>query len=330
MKIFPKGITEQIYNQHLLVYSKTLIAYISEIQKNVPIEHYVQLPYNIYLCPLCLKNYFIKTDVGVIGNSEFSLDHLPPQSAGGKYKIITCKKCNNDSGAFESELEKILNFGIDKTGLNEGPFFKLSVKDIETGKSIQGSVRNDNGIADINFDENKKKYNKGYIDFLKKLHSNKMPKLELGVQLYDSKKLERALIKSAYLLCFFWWGYEFVFSENGALIREVIAGKKDYPCQVPLKWLEKDEIQPTGISILQDGNKRLAFLVNINLKGLEVNTTACILIPSPTKDGIANISLLSEINKLSPKKALSYITLPRIVHSIGYTISWNIVIPKPV
>jgi hypothetical protein len=328
-QIFPKGINDEVYNEHLRVYSKTLICYVSYIQQFVPGEYHALIPYGVYLCPLCLKNHFIKTNSGVIGNSKFSLDHLPPKSAGGTYKVITCKKCNNDSGTSESELEKLLNFAVDKKKSAAGISLKVQVRDPGTGKSIQGFFHNKNGEGEIRFDENKKKYNRDYVDFLSKLHSKKLEELKIEVPLQDEKKVERALLKSAYLLCFVWWGYEFVFSENGALIRDVIAGEKDYPCHVPLNWLEKEAIRPNGISIMQDGNERIAFLVNINLKGIEVNTTACILIPSPTRDGWAKLSSVKEMNKAGQSKAFTCITLPRIVDRIGYSVSWNIVIPPP-
>jgi hypothetical protein len=323
MRMFPKGITEDVSNEHILTYSKTLISYIHEIKSIVPVEYHQLIPYKTYLCPLCLNNYFIKTSSEIIANCEFSLDHLPPKSVGGTYKIITCKKCNNDSGSFESELEKILNFAVDRSGGGDGITLKVNVKDIDTGKAISGLLHNKNGTTDIKFDENKKKYRQDYSDFLRKVHSKKAGKLQIEIPLFDNKKIERALLKSTYLLCFFWWGYEFVFSDNAAFIRDVIAGKKDYPCRVPINWHENG-MAPTGISLMKDGNERIAFLVNINLKGIEVNTTASILIPSPTIDGWEKIST---VNKMDQIKAFTCITLPRIVDRIGYSVSWNLVIP---
>lgn len=279
----------------------------------------------MYICPLCCKSYFIETKSGVIGNSEFSLDHLPPKSVGGTYKMITCKKCNNDSGTFESELEKVLNFAVDKKRPNE-IVINVRVQDEETGECIQGLAHNKDGVTNIIFNEQLKRHRKDYIDFLNRLDSNKMPKINIQVPLYDKKKLERALIKSAYLMCFYWWGYEFVFSDNGALIRDVINGKKDYPCQVPTTWSEKEERMPTGVYILQDGEERKAFLVSLNLKGVKHSTTANVLIPGPSNSAWDNIKLIDEMNNAKESKSLKCITIPRVVDRIGYTISWLIVI----
>lgn len=320
-QIFPRGISEEVYTEQLRVYSKTLIEYGSELQELLPHKYHALIPFAIYLCPLCLKNHFIKTGSGIIGTAQFSLDHLPPQSAGGKYKLITCKKCNNDSGAFEAELEKLLNYGIDKSKPAGNIAFDVQLRDDQTGKVIKGLFQYKDGNGEVVFKDHQKKYNKQYIDFLSRLHSKNAGLLQIQVPLHDQKKVTKALLKSAYLLCFYWWGYEFAFSANGAFIRDVIAGKKDYPCHVPINW--RNDVLPTGISLMQDGDQRIGFLVHLPLKGIEVNTTACIVIPSPNNDGLGKLALLSQMSK-----AFTCITLPRIVDRIGYTISWNLVIPK--
>jgi hypothetical protein len=76
---------------------------------------------------------------------------------------------------------------------------------------------------------------------------------------------------------------------------------------------------------LQDEDERLAFVVNIQLKGIDVHTTASILIPSPTKDGWTNIKRIDKMNKANPDKEFNCLTIPRVMHRIGYTISWNII-----
>ncbi len=236
MIVFPKSINENIWREHLKTYGPTLSDYLEEVFTIVPIQ-YQDIPYrNIYICPLCAKNYFVHTSLGIEGNSEFSLDHVPPESLGGKFKILTCKKCNNDSGVFEAELIKLLNLGLTKNNSVSFAFPKIRVKNSKTGDSIQGSVHVNNNKADIKINENAKKYNSKYIDFLSTIHSGNMPNLELEIPLPDLAKTEKALLKSAYLICFIWWGFEFVFSKNGALIRKVLNNQLDYPTTVPTLW----------------------------------------------------------------------------------------------
>ncbi len=328
MKIFPKSITSSIWKEHLGTYGQTLVGFESHLEKVLSEEHFIQSTLNTYLCPLCLNSYFINTRSGLQGNAEFSLDHLPPKSSGGFFQIITCKKCNNDSGLFEAELVRILNFGIDKSNSNAVVLKRIKVIDAGTGEFIHGDAIHSNGRTDIVFNENLKLYNKNYRSFLSRLHSNEISKLKIEVPLFDSQKVEQALLKSAYLICFIWWGYEFVFSEQASLIRKVLKKESRYPAQVPTIWHTGDNAPPTGVSLLLNGTERLAFVVNIELNGIEVKTVASILIPNPTGDGWRMVREINRINQLDKKTELRGVTLPRVVHRIGYTISWNIVLPS--
>jgi HNH endonuclease len=49
-------------------------------------------PYK-YGCPLCLR-LFPRDQI-----DRLSLDHVPPESVGGKLKVLTCEECNNTAGA---------------------------------------------------------------------------------------------------------------------------------------------------------------------------------------------------------------------------------------
>ena len=60
-----------------------------------------------FICPLCLHTY-------AIGNTELTLEHVPPESVGGKPVLITCKACNSNRGAdidvcLMNELEIVHN-----------------------------------------------------------------------------------------------------------------------------------------------------------------------------------------------------------------------------
>lgn len=73
---------------------------------------------DIFVCPLCFR-YFLREE----WNKEYlSIEHVPPQSLGGKAKTITCRKCNNDSGHLldidlvnEQKLILLLEGGTDES-----------------------------------------------------------------------------------------------------------------------------------------------------------------------------------------------------------------------
>lgn len=320
MKVFSKNISEETWQEHLYLYSKTLVHHTDQVLNLLSSEHKNVTIGNIYMCPLCLKNYFVNTRNGIQGNAEFSLDHVPPESAGGRYKLITCKKCNNDSGFFESALEKMLNFAVDKKNPNNLLIRKVQVEDPDTGKTIKGDLLHNEDRTEILFDKTLKEFNPNYIEFLSNLKNKK--KLKLDIPLFDTERVEKALLKSAYLLCFIWWGYEFSFSENGMQLRKAINGEIKYP--IRFQFHKMDDI-PTEVCLLNYESKRMAFLVNIALKGIDSKTTACVIIPNPTVDGWSVLEKISKLQEANPEK-FSFDSLPMVIHRKGYTISWNIVL----
>jgi HNH endonuclease len=60
-------------------------------------------PYQ-YGCPLCLR-LFPRDQIG-----HLSLDHVPPESVGGKLEVLTCRACNSTAGA---ELDSHA-FGVER------------------------------------------------------------------------------------------------------------------------------------------------------------------------------------------------------------------------
>lgn len=47
-----------------------------------------------YLCPLCLSSF----GESALESGDLTLEHVPPESQGGKGIILTCKGCNNRAG----------------------------------------------------------------------------------------------------------------------------------------------------------------------------------------------------------------------------------------
>ena len=320
MKVFPKSISEEIWREHLYLYGRTLIHHSEQVLNIISKEHKIAAVGGVYICPLCLKHYFVNTSNGIQGNAEFSLDHVPPHSVGGRHKILTCKKCNNDAGAFESALERLLNFAVDKKNPSSLLIPKVDVVDPKTGKSIKGDIIHMDNRTEILFDKNRKEFNPDYIEFLSDLKNKE--KLKVSIPLFDILKVEKALSKCAYLLCFIWWGYEFVFSASGELMRNAIRGDIKYPVRFQF---HKDESIPTEVCLLNYESKRMAFLVNMALKGVDTKTTACVVVPNPTANGWAVLEHIGQLQKTNPEN-FSFESLPMVIHRIGYTISWNIIL----
>lgn len=328
MKIFPKTVTESIWRAHLATYSHTIV---HNTQKHAPLIEAAGetfSPLNLYVCPLCADSYFYVGRNEILGNAEFSLDHLPPESVGGAFKVLTCKKCNNEAGHDEAELLTLITFGSipDKRRNSILPYTYVINK--STGDKWPVRVIKTESKVDFIFDEKAKLHNEKLKRFLSEMHNGEHPQLQVFVGSPDLDKISRALLKSAYLICFVWWGYEFVFSKNTELIRKVFRKELAYPTRVPTVWkqLRGEEVPvPPGVSIVSKDGERLAFVVTIHLQSSLENFQADILIPNPTDNGWQKLAELEKFATANTSTAFEGMTIPPMVSRIGYSVAWNIV-----
>ena len=157
---FGKKITDDVIANHFQNFMPSIWPYHSQYLATVFKKYKILPPHLVYFCPLCVENYIIAFGNHKEATAEFSLDHIPPESVGGKYKLLTCKKCNNDAGIFEAELSSLLDLGniSDPSKKVILPKVMLSKKGSE--ELFKGTmVRNEKG-NDIQFNENAKNYQK--------------------------------------------------------------------------------------------------------------------------------------------------------------------------
>ena len=105
----------------------------------------------------------------------------------------------------------------------------------------------------------------------------------LTIKRPDDKKILKAVLKTAYLICFINWGYDFVFSTNGNLIREVSNGTNKYPTDTLLYWFDKNRPVinqiPKGLCLIEKPLEMHSYIVNVPLKIDGYYSIASILIP---------------------------------------------------
>lgn len=175
-----------------------------------------------YICPLCLHAY-------AIGNTELTIEHVPPESVGGKPILITCKACNSNRGAdidvcLMNELEIVHNLNhLDtipqKTRL---AFNGIEINAHTTFSKTDGfkfmiSPDNNNPIEFEGFMTEAKNAKEGYeIKVVANITNRKRD--------YDLANI--ALLKSAYLMAFHELGYMYVLNANTNIIRDQIQNPK--------------------------------------------------------------------------------------------------------
>ena len=171
---------------------------------------------NIYMCPLCL-NKFLFSEV-----DNLTIEHIVPDNLGGKYKILTCKKCNNEFGSkVLSKFTKVLAIEDINSGKSKDP---LDVELTVNEKTIKADAyfKKIQPPFEISFDLHNNRsnpLNKKY--FLNLLESGQVNTIKMKINLGPVKKyLRMGIFISTYYLLFSYFGYFFVLNSSGQYLRE--------------------------------------------------------------------------------------------------------------
>ena len=282
-------LTKQILDDHFWYFRASLLAFSSRYLPMVfrtpeTIEQHVA-----YICPLCLDNYILLISTGVFATCEFSLDHFPPKSVGGRSKILTCKKCNNEAGAlYESELQKKMEYAA--MNVNTQGSYK------DTSTQITGIVGNytslfkkiEEGKFFLDFPEKLKKKAPFLKEWIDSGSKSRDWELKLKINWPNDKKVAKSLLKAAYLICFVHWGYDFAFHSNASNLLNLLNDNDKDPINLIPFWIDDlgaKETIPLGLCIIEHPVEMKSIVVNIQLQIENYLTVASVIIPFANDDG---------------------------------------------
>ena len=252
-----------------------------------------------YICPLCLHAY-------AIGNTELTLEHVPPESVGGKPILITCKACNSNLGAdidvyLMNELEIVHNLNhLDtipqktKLAFNGVEINAQTTFSKTDGFTFMISPDNNNPIEFKGFMTEAKNAKKGYeIKVVANITNRKRD--------YDLANI--ALLKSAYLMAFHELGYMYVLNANTSIIRDQIQNpKKNVIGNAFIIDIQNGVIEnlPDGVYYAQLNNIGCVIVImELRLRQSEIKHRKVIVLPHP-KDSHGQIysELFQRIGKV--------------------------------
>lgn len=336
MSYLNKNITAEILLDHFRYFQ--LSQFFLEKYKKIVFREDATIPFHLaYLCPLCLEKYIVLHGNDLNLNTEFSLDHIPPKSIGGTLMLITCKKCNNDAGKYEAELEFKLNYGsfCERHIDSEIGNTKFKISGVEGNYKSFLKVSED-GMPIIHFPTNAKET--PYLNnWLNNLDNMDNWSVTFTIPTPNDKNTVKALLKSAYLISFFYWGYEFAYSKNGDFIRKVLNDKEEYPMNNPVIWCNKHSLKsetdlPFGIGIIESPVELQSYYVNIPIEKNGTTYIAIILIPNPTEEGWGKLkdinSYLINNNLKEVRFKPLFPSLPKVTN--GYNSIWESFINKKI
>src|SRR5690606_12620203 len=157
----------------------------------------------VYLCPLCIEQVIGICKDSIHYDQEFTLDHFPPSSVGGKNTTLVCKKCNSNTGTeFDYSLKKWLS--IQQVNAKKiGTKFPVNVKFQRTEGNYKGYlIYKGEGQFEYDFPKNYP-----LVDnwFNKVKNGDRLWK-EISISGVNQMHVSRALLKAVYLYCFSVWG----------------------------------------------------------------------------------------------------------------------------
>ena len=322
--------------KYLRYFSLSLKQFPNEYVSKIFLKGPLNDEYLPYLCPICLKNSLVVDWSGYYETAPFSMDHFPPASVGGTSTVLICQKCNNEAGLqYENSLvERLDEISFQKKIPNSRISTRSSITNVPGWRHGELSV-NDNQEFFFSLKTKGKSKLKDLSDWEKETNNNgKGWEMKVTFQGPSKDKVTLALLKAAYLYCFFNWGYAFVFSEQGDMMRKVLVRENKYPIPIGSIWFdfetpvhEGTEI-PAGMCFIQKPKNLQCLVVNLPLR-LALNKYSCVvpvLIPSPVKNFSDELQRINAVLQAIPQQVAVFIPLNNpLLHSLtdGYTRVWN-------
>lgn len=276
------------------------------------IEHYAylffstpdpkQLPqYPSYLCPLCVKKGIVLFRDGFVDNgADLTADHFPPKNVGGTQTLLVCRACNSNAGQFENDLKrKLQDRSFDKGVPSSERKIRSTISTVKGSYPGTLTMGPDNKI-NISFKENEKIHSPLLDNWIAKPVIKPDWTAEIKYFVADENKVTKSMLKTAYLFCFQYWGYDFCFSETGKLFRDVLDGKIEYPLKNNGFWLTEKMANtrlPLGLCTLDMPRGLRSFCVNVLLTDLNTKHKELfsIIVPGPFQ---SDWDKLTEVDQL--------------------------------
>jgi len=237
---------------------------------------------DIFVCPLCFRKF----SRDAIRSHELTIEHVIPESIGGKLKTLTCQECNNpDGSAIDSHLVQRLRMEDKLEGKSDSP---------HRGKFIMNKGEFN---ADIYLSADK--HPNIYVVGLPQHSDPRLHKLALEDYLAGEKEFTLegrlgykdipsrvAIIRSAYLMMFRYFGYGYVIYDVTRPLRDQIANPNE-ETEVLKGIFRLPQLPPNtrqgGIAILKRPESLRCFLVLLNLS-TEVQRYIGVVIPGLDTD----------------------------------------------
>lgn len=196
-----------------------------------------------YCCPICKKIFpFQALESGVL-----TLEHVPPEKLGGKPIALTCMQCNATAGysidaaiVNRDKLNKSVEALVRKKGNYEGKYsLKMGGETINVNLEVHDGNVTIKPPKEIN-NPVKLSFLKDYIMRLHKEGRCDGEEFRLSPQITYHHSLSKiGDLKTAFLVCFSFFGYSYILNDRLTKVREQIIEYND--TLLEWYWILSDE-----------------------------------------------------------------------------------------
>jgi len=298
------NVSDHVIAHHVKRFFPSLVKYEPEYLPVLGIDPVNKPPYFLYICPLCLKELILlMPGIGKPASMNFTPDHFPQQSVGSalKFSVHTCEKCNSTAGhEFENALkEKVRQVAFDKGTPSASRNIRSSISGVAGTYKGGKFIIDKDGKLEIQLKANDQVKAKPLDEWIEESKDDPNPNWTMTVTIPNAseKDVIRALVKSAFLFCFDYWGYDFAFNENARLMHKVITGEIEYPVTNAIHFIgdglkfTQDQKIPLGLCYIKTPLDLRTYFVNMVLTDKEsgCRILASVLVPNPTTNGWSDL-----------------------------------------
>jgi hypothetical protein len=250
------------------------------------IAKYMNGDSSLYYCPICSLGY---PESSAITGDDLTLEHIPPESIGGKPILLTCRNCNSLAGhtidVTVSSKKKFEDFEKIVCGQEKGiiPFVTLSLGELHVAAAIHKESSFDiRPIEKANAPSIIEKYKRRLMNISGSNSNDLKFKLSISHK-YDNRLFKLSYLKSAFLIVFTWLGYRYAFDPRLDVVRQQLQEPESDILGTRF-WIEGNESMPLNRIMLLSSPLPI-LLVSFN--------GFCIVLPSLESKGDIYSSLSS-------------------------------------
>lgn len=226
-----------------------------------------------YICPLCLRQFEEKDLVSSTTENFLTEEDAPPAKLGGSRGCLTCKECNSKAGhQIENHLVKVLR-DIDDSKFHKGTIQQRRIPFEDTFVNTQITSEG-NGLLQVlhKFENNNPTTLDRFIYSLKTKSIGEILHINGPKQPSDPKKVNKALLKTNYIISFSKFGYIFLLDRYYDSIRQDITDA-DYESEGHLMLNQQFSSEQIGTYFVHNPNARAIF----NVFGLDTQYSETII-----------------------------------------------------